>query len=181
MRLFIAINFNDEIKKELVNIQNRLKKCALRGNFTAYNTLHLTLVFLGEVSYKLNLIHNVIVNLTEDPFNITIRGIGRFKRDRGDIWWAGIDENKNLILLHRQLSNALTDAGFSIDERPYTPHLTLARQVKLQTGVDIAAIGRNLNMDAQVSKISRMHSHRVNGVLTYTEIYEKKLRRRENV
>ena len=175
MRLFIAINFDDEIKKELVETQNMLRKCALRGNFTSYNNLHLTLVFLGEVTKNIDPLHNVMDDVTVSPFNICIKGTGRFKRDRGDIWWVGIDENKSLSLLQSRLIDALSKAGFSIEKRPFSPHLTLARQVKLRDGIDTSAIGCGLSICSRVSKISLMHSHRVNGVLTYTEIYEKKL------
>ena len=147
MRLFIAINFDDEVKRKLVEMQNRLRKCALRGNFTSYNNLHLTLVFLGEVSDNLELLHKAMNNVTVSPFSITISGDGRFKRDRGDIWWAGVEENGSLNLLQSQLSKALLDTGFPVEERKYTPHLTLAREVQAKDGGRHSVVGSGVAID----------------------------------
>jgi len=38
------------------------------------------------------------INIFE-PFDITIDCAGRFKRDSGDIWWAGVRENKVLYMV----------------------------------------------------------------------------------
>ncbi len=48
MRLFIAINFDNEIKKKFTLAQDRLKQFT-KGNFSHTENIHLTLVFLGEV------------------------------------------------------------------------------------------------------------------------------------
>lgn len=172
MRLFIAINFNDELKGKLVETQNMLRKYALRGNFSSYDNLHLTLVFLGEVTDHIDLIKKAMDDITVSPFKLNIGGTGFFKRDRGDIWWAGIEESKSLILLQKQLGDDLLSKGFPIEKRRFVPHLTLAREVRLREG---AAVPTPDMISADVTKISLMRSHRVGGVLTYTEIYAKKL------
>jgi 2'-5' RNA ligase len=48
MRLFIAIDFNKEIKKKLVDLQANLKDMAVSGRWKYIDNLHLTLKFLGE-------------------------------------------------------------------------------------------------------------------------------------
>ena len=48
MRLFIAIQFTPEIKKELTRFQNDLKRNGLTGRFVPVENLHLTLAFIGE-------------------------------------------------------------------------------------------------------------------------------------
>jgi len=55
MRLFIAINFPDEIKATIAKIRDGLKEKAFRGNFSSDENLHLTLVFLGECDLRQNL------------------------------------------------------------------------------------------------------------------------------
>ena len=52
MRLFIAINFNDDIKEELENNIEDLKDEAKRGNFSLIDNLHLTLAFIGELDKR---------------------------------------------------------------------------------------------------------------------------------
>ena len=99
MRLFMAINFNEEIKASLNEIINRLKEQAIQGNFTLVENLHLTLVFLGEVvPAKVNNIKQLMDKVNIAPFVLTIRDhLGHFKRDGGDIYWLGIDRNNRLF------------------------------------------------------------------------------------
>lgn len=48
MRLFVAINFNDEMKKGLAGVTETLRVNAVKGNFTLTDNLHLTVEFIGE-------------------------------------------------------------------------------------------------------------------------------------
>jgi len=50
MRLFIAINFNDEIKDALCDASAELMAAAKRGRTPRRENLHLTLVFIGETT-----------------------------------------------------------------------------------------------------------------------------------
>ena len=47
-RIFIAIRFNDEVKKTLVDIQNTLKAKGVMGNYCPYDNLYMTLAFFHE-------------------------------------------------------------------------------------------------------------------------------------
>ena len=49
MRLFIAINFDEETKQSIIAVQRRLREWG-RGNFSHPENLHLTLAFLGETA-----------------------------------------------------------------------------------------------------------------------------------
>lgn len=172
MRLFIAVNFSEEVKQKLAGIQNGLKENVLRGNFTAYDNLHLTLVFLGEVAgSRISAAREAVNDVAVSPFELQIRGIGRFRRDGGDILWAGIDADQNLIGLFRRLSKRISSAGFATEERTFKPHLTLVRGAVLRDGFDRAAFSRTAGaIHAEVSKISLMKSERINGRLIYTEL-----------
>ena len=46
--IFIAIRFNDEFKRILVEIQDSLKSRGVTGNYCSYDNLHMTLAFIGE-------------------------------------------------------------------------------------------------------------------------------------
>ena len=52
MRLFIAINFNDDTHNRLIALRDELRSRSERGNFSLPENLHLTLAFIGEVSPK---------------------------------------------------------------------------------------------------------------------------------
>jgi len=52
MRLFIAINFSSETKKQLMALCDELRKTSIQGRFSLQENLHLTLAFIGEYSSK---------------------------------------------------------------------------------------------------------------------------------
>ena len=48
MRLFVAIQLSDEMKKALVGCMHDLKKQGVDGKFVPAQNLHMTLAFIGE-------------------------------------------------------------------------------------------------------------------------------------
>ena len=48
MRLFIAIQLNDEIREALRDMQDSMRGLGVQGNYTGPGNLHLTLAFIGE-------------------------------------------------------------------------------------------------------------------------------------
>ena len=174
MRLFIAINFSNEIKGKLAAAQDALRKHALSGNFTRAENLHLTLIFLGETPQsKLETIKQAMDTIQEKAFELRANGSGRFRRSGGDIWWIGMEENHTLKKIHHTLADSLTASGFEIEEREFKPHLTLARKVLLKSDKNVPKITDSFNIT--VDKISLMKSEQIKGTLIYTEIYSKAL------
>lgn len=60
---------------------------------------------------------------------LTLAGLGLFpERGAPGVVWVGVDQGREeLQALHRDLESELETAGFAPEERPFTPHLTLAR------------------------------------------------------
>ena len=48
MRLFIALQLSEEMKKTLVACMHDLKKQGVEGNYVSAQNLHVTLAFIGE-------------------------------------------------------------------------------------------------------------------------------------
>ncbi|MCL1792334.1 MAG: RNA 2',3'-cyclic phosphodiesterase [Oscillospiraceae bacterium] len=169
MRLFIAVNFNNETRSRLLALRDELRYKAQRGNFSAPENLHLTLAFLGECGDKqAAAVKSVLSVVNFEPFDITVDCIGRFKRDGGDIWWAGLRGSKPLVALQGELAEKLIAAGFFLDERKYSPHITLGREVI--TGAkpwQIKLFGET------IGAIDLMKSERINGKPAYTSIYRR--------
>ncbi len=167
MRLFVAINFNDETRTELAKIQRNVRSSAPRGRFPNPANFHLTLAFLGECDTKqLHAAQSVLSSTVFAPFILTFERVGRFKRHGGDLWWAGIALTSELQRLQAVLSKGLTAVGFSLDMRPYRPHVTLARQV-----LDSIAVPSPPPFSEEVRSVELMESTRVNGRLTYIPIF----------
>jgi 2'-5' RNA ligase len=169
MRLFFAINFNSETKRELLALCDELREASSRGRFTLAENLHLTLSFLGECDAKQTAAAKAVMdNVSFSSFDLEIDRIGRFKRNGGDIWWAGVRENRVLQELHRNLTAGLSANGFICGERKYSPHITLGREITTKTQPrQIDPFGET------VSQIDLMKSERIGGKLTYTTISTK--------
>lgn len=69
-RIFIAIRFDDEVKKALVSLQDTLKAKGVKGNYCPYRNLHMTLAFIGE-NYDLPEISKAVSEVEFEPFTMT--------------------------------------------------------------------------------------------------------------
>lgn len=176
MRLFIAVNFPGSVKKQIGDISSRIYDVVSGGNPTSKENYHLTLAFLGEVAdTKQRSVEKAMENTSFEPFVMTIKGVGRFRRNGGDIVWLGIEKTPALMSLQKDLSKELSKIGFEPDRKNFEPHLTLGREMK--TGIiwkDIEKIAGDAEMIVPVEKISLMKSERISGKLVYTEIFSKK-------
>jgi 2'-5' RNA ligase len=164
MRLFIAINFNTDTRKRIIALREELRGKSVRGNFSRDENLHLTLVFIGEVSpSSLDEIKAVMDTVTFAPFEAVVDRIGTFSR--GTLWWAGLREDKPLMRLQREIEHKLALCGFKMDGRDYHPHITLGREVVTDIKPwKIETFGET------VSGFELMQSERIGGKLTYTAI-----------
>ena len=167
MRLFAAINFNSKTQRRLLDLRDELSGKSRRGNFSFSENLHLTLAFLGECDSKQTAaVKSVLGAVIFEPFDISVYCVGRFKRDGGDIWWAGMRESEPLLTLQNDLTDKLAAAGFTLERRKYSPHITLGREIATDIKPwQIEPFGET------VTAIDLMKSERINGKLTYTSIF----------
>lgn len=173
MRLFIALNFNDETKSAITAVQNKLKALSKGGNFTRIENLHLTLVFIGETERKRisNLI-SVIDKISVTGFDITLSGFGSF----GSLYWLGIKKCAQLDAIYNQLCFGLAEKGFKVEKREFKPHITLARELTPLPEFVKADFAKNVpEIKQRIERISLMKSERIDGKLAYTEIHGKDL------
>ena len=172
MRLFFAVIFENTVKDRFLTVQNDLRKHSLRGNFTLYDNLHLTLVFIGEVTEsRADILRGIAGSLTVEPFMLRFDHLGRFRRNGGDLIWIGTQKSTQLLSLHESLASQIRLAGFQVEARPYTPHLTLARGAQFNEGFSLNGYSNAFKpIDVQVTRASLMQSERKNGRLTYTAL-----------
>ncbi len=125
MRLFAAIDLPDAVKDQLDMLPTRIPS----ARWVVRQQMHLTLFFLGETD-RLHDIKNALSRVVAPPFELTLTGVGRFpKRQKQPprVLWAGIAAEPALGPLHAQVTTALTGIGFEPEDRPFSPHITLAR------------------------------------------------------
>lgn len=173
MRLFTAINFNEDIQSDLLKVIHELKSESEKGNFTRKENLHLTLVFIGEMPEShLNIIKEAMDKVQGEKFNLSISKFGKFRNRDESLYWCGIEGNEMLIKVQKNLAYNLKNSGISIDNKPFKPHITLGRRCIMKEGFSEEQFKNKIpNMSMTAEKISLMKSERINGKLVYTEIY----------
>lgn len=166
MRLFVAVQLNNEMKEALTDLQVRMQRLGVRGNFTNRENLHLTLAFIGEFPDPED-VKDVIEMIRFDPFRIRLDGIGSF----GRLWWAGIEGSGELKSLTKKLRRALAQADIPYDRKKFSPHITLVRKPISRTGTIPEEILNNLpKAEMTVDHMSLMRSDRGKHGMSYTEL-----------
>ncbi len=133
IRSFIAIELPEEVRRGLAKLRSELEGTEHRFvKWVDTEGIHLTLKFLGNISFR------QVAEVTKaiekaargiPPFHLEISGLGAFpnlKQPR--VLWVGIGgEIDTLLRLQQNIDSALASLGFAKEERPFMPHLTLAR------------------------------------------------------
>ncbi len=147
IRAFIAIELPAEIQQRLDQISAQLKQRldSLPVRWVPGHNMHLTLKFLGDVSVaNVGILDEVLQSEAASfrSFEISVGGIGAFPNSqRPRVIWVGIEAPPDLTTLQANLENRLARLGYSREERPFSPHLTLGRVSRSASSGDVRQIG----------------------------------------
>lgn len=178
MRVFFAIEFEDEIKNFLYQIQNGVRQHCVSGNFTHKENFHLTLRFIGEQSTKE--VERLMISLKDTAFLIPkfelgFDTLGKFERGSKKILWLGLKNSNYLNNLYEKLECTLEGCGYAREERTYNPHITLGREVRTENFGNMLKNITISNTVFKVNSISLMESTRINNKLCYVPVAREKL------
>jgi 2'-5' RNA ligase len=132
-RAFLAIEPPTEIRKEIGNIQNNLKKlCPFDVRWVKPEGIHLTLKFFGDVSEEaITAISWVVEENTAitSPLHLKVNKLGLFPSQRRPrVIWIGLEgETASLFSLQDRMERGLETVGYAKEDRPFRAHLTLGR------------------------------------------------------
>ena len=153
-RTFIAVEIGNEIRNNAVALQQSLGKTGASVKWVSSESLHITLLFLGEVDDReLHAVCKAVKEVVQSdpPFKLQVAGVGAFPTARRPkIPWAGIVAGKEeLCRLHDKIEARLLDMGcYRKEERDYTPHLTLGRVKTESEGFKLAPeLNKRLSWD----------------------------------
>jgi len=126
MRLFVGIPLSAAVIDELKAATARLHSGGDGFRWTAPESWHITLQFLGNTSQEqyacvvgsLRAVHSRSVP-------VSLEALGCF--DRAGILLARVRLTPELLLLQERVTAATQPCGFVPEARPYQPHITLAR------------------------------------------------------
>ncbi len=132
MRLFIAIDIDEDIKKRIGEMVEKLRTFAKDAKWVRSENLHLTLKFLGEVKdgVRVERIKRVLHEIATRtiPFSIHLSGTGFFPDEkRPRVFWIGVKESDELLRLFMEIDKELSSIGFSPEKRDFSGHITIAR------------------------------------------------------
>ncbi len=130
-RLFVAAEIPEAIVEEIISLRNEVFDATNRVKWEPKEKYHITLKFLGDTSDVL--IPQIKESLSRTfetwhkvPTAFTRFGVF-FRNGAPKILWAGFEPTEDLIGIHAEVEEALTEFGFDKEKRRFHPHLTIAR------------------------------------------------------
>ncbi len=179
-RTFLALELPDAVKGALRRRIERLARAIPEVRWVDPASLHLTLAFLGELDdarLEAATQSAMVVASAHAPFTLRLAHLGTFGSARSlRVIWVGLaGEHAQLLALRGALTDDLASRGFPREERPFAPHLTLARiKAPLSDGALTAlaqALGESANaVSWQADAISVMKSELVRPAARYTAL-----------
>ncbi len=130
MRLFVALEIPPAVRENLAALIRDLRAIAPQPKWVRAENLHITLKFIGEVAdTKLEAIRQALGKArSEAPVTLDFRGLGFFPSEKYPrVFWAGMQASANLKGLATDIDRAMEKLGIPREQRPFSPHLTLAR------------------------------------------------------
>lgn len=132
MRLFVAVDVPDRIKEEIENaVVDPLRDIVEGAKWTRPEGRHLTLKFLGYVDDdRVDEVGSALETVAPTAaFDAAFEELGGFPNlRRPRVLWVGVGEGSDRFVdLAASVDRCLEPLGFAREERPFHPHLTLAR------------------------------------------------------
>ena len=93
---------------------------------------HITLAFLGNAN--MDQLQMVLEEIKESlmrvpPFELKIQGLNTFgRKEYPRILWVDLLESQQLNFVREIVYRDCMKAGFELDKKPFTPHITVARK-----------------------------------------------------
>lgn len=155
-RIFIAIELPAIVRQKLKAHIDGLRSALpdVRASWSREDNLHLTLKFLGDTPVtKVEALEQAAQRAASrvEPFEIVVGGCGAFPpKGQPRVLWIGIeDPSGRLALLHRALEDECANAGFPYEERPFHPHLTIARIRKPHDSRQLAVVHKEIRFEPE--------------------------------
>lgn len=129
MRLFIGIDLDPDLRTRIERFIEGVQGFATNARWMRAESLHVTLKFIGErpqehveaLTQRLRLVES-------GSFELRFTGYGFFPTAKAPrVFWIGIQADAHLAQLAANIDAATSEIGIPREDRPYSPHLTLAR------------------------------------------------------
>lgn len=158
VRCFVAIDAGAEVRAAAAALHASGSTPGLRWEDPS--KLHITLKFLGNVG--LHVLETLSEQLSgtlryRSSFDIVYEGLGAFPSfERPRIFWLGVRDPQSLIALQREVEAVTHNLGFAEDDRPFHPHITLARIRQHTATHRLTATLKSLTLEPVLTRCSEV-------------------------
>lgn len=151
---FIAIPIPPEIALQFEMGRKEVAQAFPFRTWVHKDDYHITLAFLGEASLiQLDEVRKLIGKIIKNhqSFYLTLGDMNTFGEPLSPrILWKGVREEPLLCVLQQDVYDACTRIGFTLDKRPFKPHITLARKWQGEGQFNIEKIDRIFKNTEQI-------------------------------
>jgi len=162
-RVFCAVPLPHDLRERLMAHVNHVRDSVPdgRASWSRVDSIHLTLKFLGDLSPgKVEKLSEAASRSAREfaPFQIVVEQTGAFpKQGQPRVLWIGINDfSGKLGDLHARLEDESANEGFARDDRPFHPHLTVARLRQPRHARTLVAAHKELVFDATEIAVSEL-------------------------
>jgi len=128
LRLFVAVDLPQPMQQAVAALGTDLRG----ARWVKPHQLHVTLRFMGQTpEEELPAIRARLAAVRTPAFTLAANGVGSFppQARRARVLWLGLEPKQPLLDLEHEIGHVLhgLTATAQEDQRPFSPHLTLAR------------------------------------------------------
>ena len=129
MRIFIGIDLDPEVRARIARFVEGVQGFAPEVRWVRPESVHITLKFIGEQPpERVEAISERLRRVEGSAFEIRSGGYGFFPTAKAPrVFWIGIEAGPQLAEMAENIDMAVADLGIPREDRPFSPHLTLAR------------------------------------------------------
>jgi 2'-5' RNA ligase len=129
MRIFIALDIDDEIRHRITRFMDGVRGFAPDARWVRPESLHVTLKFIGEkTTTEVEHIKNKLREVSGRAIDVAFRGYGFFPTPRSArVFWVGIQAGTELPVLAATVDDSMAALRIPKEGHSFSPHLTLAR------------------------------------------------------
>lgn len=146
MRVFIAIDIDESIRKGLADLQSEMQnKADIKKSDAKWvnpKAMHLTLKFLGEIKDEQVVdVCSIVADVAGryENFELEVGTVGYFGGKSARVLWVGTGgDSDELLRLQQDLEQELASAGWPKENRKFSGHLTLCRVRNSRAGFELA-------------------------------------------
>ena len=180
-RLFVAVPLSEAARLAVSAVVDQIRAGEPEGRgvrWVRLDGLHLTLRFLGptsEARVSAVAAAAAVAAARSEPFDIRISGADAFPPvGRPRTLWLDLDRGvDHLAALAARLDDALVDAGWERERRPFRAHLTLARADGVRAGpatvAALRAAAAELAIESPIERVVLYESITGSGRARYVE------------